>query len=81
MTLIWLVYKLISRAQAGSFERLVGLGILLWLSGQIILNLAAVVALVPLTGVPLPFFSYGGSSLLTLFFIMGLVLQISRKPA
>lgn len=80
MALIWLIFKLVTRAAAGSFERLVGMGIFLWVSSQIILNLAAVVALVPLTGVPLPFFSYGGSSLLMLFFIMGIVLQISRKP-
>lgn len=75
--LILIVLRLIQRAPAGSFGRLLGQGIFLWLSGQVILNLAAVVALVPLTGIPLPFFSYGGSSLLMLFFIMGLVLQIS----
>jgi|GEM_PF-152937 len=80
VTLIWLIFKLVTRAPAGSFQRLVGMGIFLWVSSQIVLNLAAVVALVPLTGVPLPFFSYGGSSLLMLFFIMGIVLQISRKP-
>jgi cell division protein FtsW len=74
---ILLLLTLVQRAPTGSFGRLVGHGIFLWLSGQVILNLAAIVALVPLTGIPLPFFSYGGSSLLMLFFIMGLVLQIS----
>ena len=52
---------------------------MLWVSGQIILNLAAVVALVPLTGVPLPFFSYGGSSLVMLFFIIGVLLRVSHS--
>lgn len=61
-----------------SFEQLLVLGVFLWLSGQTLLNLAAVVVLVPLTGLPLPFFSYGGTSLLVTLFATGLVLQILR---
>jgi len=75
---IKLLYQLTGLTEPDSFERLVGYGIMLWVSGQIILNLAAVVALVPLTGVPLPFFSYGGSSLLMLFFIIGVLLRVSH---
>ncbi len=75
---IYLLYLLTGMTKPNSFERLVGYGIMLWISGQIVLNLAAVVALVPLTGIPLPFFSYGGSSLLMLFFIIGVLLQISH---
>lgn len=64
-----------------SFERLLVQGIGAWVAGQVLLNISAVVALVPLTGIPLPFFSYGGSSLLMLFFIMGLLFQLSQKKA
>lgn len=75
---IYLLYQLTGMTEPNSFARLVGYGIMLWISGQIILNLAAAVALVPLTGVPLPFFSYGGSSILMLFFIMGILLNVSH---
>jgi cell division protein FtsW len=81
IAVLTVIFKLIQRAEPQSFERLVGQGILLWLSGQIVLNLAAVVALVPLTGIPLPFFSYGGSSLLMMFFIMGLMLRLSQPKS
>lgn len=74
---IYLLYQLTGLTEPDSFARLVGYGILLWVSGQIILNLSAAVALVPLTGIPLPFFSYGGSSILMLFFIMGVLLNVS----
>lgn len=56
-------YRILKKLKPASFEYLLAAGILIWISAQIFLNLAAVVALVPLTGVPLPFFSYGGSSL------------------
>jgi len=46
---------------------------------QASLNLAVVVGLIPVTGVTLPFFSYGGSSLLVSLFSVGLVLNASKK--
>jgi cell division protein FtsW len=45
---------------------------------QVILNLAVVTNSIPSTGISLPFFSYGGSSLMILLAEMGLVLSISR---
>lgn len=71
-------YKLIRRVPNGSFGQLLGMGILIWIMVQTILNLSAVVALVPLTGIPLPFISYGGSSLMMIFMATGLTLQLSR---
>ncbi len=50
-------------------------GILAWIGIQTILNLGAVVALVPLTGTPLPFFSYGRSSQVMILFATGLVIR------
>lgn len=59
--------------------KLLSLGILCWFVLQTILNLSAVVALVPLTGVPLPFFSYGRSSLIMLLLATGIIVRISRE--
>ncbi len=61
-----------------SFGRLLALGILSWVGIQTLMNISAMVALIPLTGVPLPFISYGGSSLIILLLAIGIVLNISR---
>jgi cell division protein FtsW len=53
-------------------------GISIWLGAQILLNLSTMVALVPLTGVPLPFISYGGSSTLVNLAAIGILLNISK---
>jgi len=53
-------------------------GITFWLAGQAFLNIAVVTAMVPTTGVPLPFISYGGSSLVVSMAGVGLLLNISR---
>jgi cell division protein FtsW len=53
-------------------------GITIWFTIQVILNLMAMVALVPLTGVPLPLISYGGSALVTMMAGIGLLLNASR---
>lgn len=71
-------YKLIRRLPNRSFGQLLGMGLLIWVMVQTILNISAVVALIPLTGVPLPFISYGGSSLMMIFMATGLTLQLSR---
>ena len=61
------------------FARFLSFGIIFQLSFQTLLNLAVVVGLVPVTGVTLPFFSYGGSSLLITMISMGIILNISRN--
>ncbi|CAN5308116.1 stage V sporulation protein E [soil metagenome] len=60
------------------FSTIVATGIIAWMCAQIFLNLASMVALIPLTGVPLPFFSYGGSSLTVILFSVGVLLNISK---
>ncbi len=60
------------------FARLLALSVVTWITIQTLLNLSAMVVLVPLTGVPLPFISYGGSALLTLMAGVGLYLNASR---
>lgn len=61
-----------------SFARLLVTGIIFFIGFQTLVNLGAMVALVPLTGVPLPFISYGGSSLLVSLSGMGIIYNISR---
>ena len=60
------------------YQFLLFYGILAWIAVQIFFNLAAVVVLLPLSGMPLPFFSQGGSSLLSLFFASGILLNIAN---
>ena len=56
-----------------SFKYLLTLGIGSWVGYQSLINMAAVVSLIPLTGVTLPLISYGGSSLITILFGLGLI--------
>lgn len=69
----------ISEAAKDDFGKFLGLGLTFWLGIQAALNLAAMVSLVPLTGVPLPFISYGGSALLANLVAVGILLNISKQ--
>lgn len=62
-----------------SFERLLVFGISIKMAVQVLLNIAVVTNTVPNTGISLPFFSYGGSSLIMMFFEMAIVLSVSRN--
>lgn len=61
-----------------SFGKYLSFGIIFSLAFQTLLNLMVVVGLIPVTGVTLPFLSYGGSSLLITMISMGIVLNISK---
>jgi cell division protein FtsW len=58
------------------FAKVLGCGILFWLASQTMVNLASMTALVPLTGVPLPFISYGGSALIMEMVGLGFLFNI-----
>jgi len=58
--------------------KLIAIGITLWLTLQAMLNIAANIGIIPITGLPLPFFTYGGSSTIVTFVGIALLLQISR---
>jgi len=75
--LVWRGFK-IAKGAADPFGKLLALGISSWVGIQTIINLAAMVALLPLTGVPLPLVSYGGSSLIILLSAFGILLNISK---
>ncbi|QYG92798.1 putative lipid II flippase FtsW [Iamia sp. SCSIO 61187] len=62
------------------FSTLVAVGITTWLVAQAFLNIGVVIGLLPNTGVPLPFVSYGGSSLLVTMVAAGMLLNIARHP-
>jgi cell division protein FtsW len=74
------VYKMMKIATHApdNYSTVLATGIVAWMCAQIFLNIASMVALVPLTGVPLPFFSYGGSSLTIILFAIGVLLNISK---
>ncbi len=77
MFYFYLIYKIAMSKPINSFDNLVCFGILFWLSSQIFINISAATSLIPLTGLPLPFFSYGGTSLVSLLFIIGILLRIA----
>lgn len=76
-----LVSRLIRISQVASdlYEKLLLGGIACWIAYQGLINFAAIVALIPLTGIPFPFIAYGGSSLITLFCALGLAINIENK--
>ncbi|WP_026117575.1 putative lipid II flippase FtsW [Nocardiopsis alkaliphila] len=62
-----------------SFSRLAAFAIVTWILGQSMINIAAVIGLVPVTGIPLPLVSYGGSSLIPTMIALGVLLAIARS--
>ncbi len=61
------------------FGRLVAGGIVVWIVFQSLFNIAAITGLVPLTGIPLPFISYGGTSIVFMLMAIGILLNISKQ--
>ena len=61
------------------FGKWLAMGITLLISGQALFNIAMVCGIMPVTGVPLPFVSYGGSSLLMNFMAIGLLASVGRR--
>jgi len=61
------------------FNRLLGCGLVTMIVSQVLLNIAVVSGALPVTGVPLPFFSAGGSSLVSTMIMAGLIVNISRS--
>jgi len=69
--------RIIERAP-DDFARLLVTGVLAWFSVQAFINIGAMIGLLPLKGITLPFVSYGGTSLLFVTGALGIVFQISR---
>ncbi len=62
------------------FQRLLAAGATALIVGQAIVNLGAVMGILPLTGIPLPLISYGSSSRLVMLALVGMLIAISREP-
>lgn len=68
----------IAKQAPDTFSYVLATGLGVWIGIQMFLNLASMVALTPITGIPLPFFSYGGSNLTATLIAVGILLSISK---
>lgn len=73
----WRGLRIASKAR-DSYGALLAIGITCWLAYQSLMNVAVITAVIPFTGIPLPFISYGGSSLAISLVGVGILLSISR---
>jgi cell division protein FtsW len=80
---VYFVYQVfkIALSSPDTFSKVFASGIGAWIGGQVFLNMASMTALTPLTGIPLPFFSHGGTSLVMILSACGILLNISRYEA
>ena len=69
---------IIARKARDQFGFLLAIGVTCWLAFQTFINIAVITAVIPFTGMPLPFLSYGGSSILITIIGIGILLSISR---
>ncbi|MEI8143238.1 MAG: putative lipid II flippase FtsW [Candidatus Berkelbacteria bacterium] len=64
-----------------NFGKYLAIGITSWIFFQMIINIGAMMSLVPLTGIPLPFISYGGTSMIVLLAAVGILTNISKSAS
>lgn len=75
---LWRGFR-VAKHSKDRFSRLLAVGITSWICIQAFINIAAMLQLIPLTGIPLPFISYGGSHLFIELIGVGLLLNISKR--
>lgn len=75
---VWRGFDIAGRTR-DTFGRLLAVGIISFIGIQIVINLGAMTALLPLTGIPLPFISYGGSAMLLNMASVGILLNIAKQ--
>ena len=84
LVVLFFYYMLLSRmlkvadCTKDSYYHLVTIGVFAWLAGHVVVNITAMTGLAPVTGIPLPLLSKGGTSLIMNMAIIGLVLNISQ---
>ncbi len=76
--LIWRIFIIAINA-TDLFGGLIATGVLAHIASQVLINIAVVTNTIPSTGIPLPFISYGGSSVMVILFEMGIVLSVSNQ--
>jgi len=83
LILLYLVLMLrgfrISRAAPDQFGKLVAVGITCWFTFQALVNIGSMVSILPLTGIPLPFISYGSSAIVISLLAIGILINISKQ--
>ncbi|MBX4205968.1 putative lipid II flippase FtsW [Candidatus Microgenomates bacterium] len=77
---VYYIFRLIRIAKNApdEFSTIFTIGVAAWIASQMFFNIGSMIALVPLTGIPLPFISYGGTSLIAILMAIGIVLNISK---
>jgi len=78
LTFLWQGFK-IGKSSQDKFSQLLAYGITSWLLIQVLINIGSMIGILPLTGVPLPFISYGGSALISELIGVGILLNISKN--
>lgn len=78
LLIIWRLF-FISVNAPDLYGGLIAVGVLIHIAVQVLINIAVVTSSIPATGIPLPFLSYGGSSLLVLMAEMGIALSVSNQ--
>jgi cell division protein FtsW len=69
----------IAKRSTDPFARLAATGVTAWLAAQALINMGAVVGLLPITGIPLPLISFGGSALIPTLVAIGMLLSFARS--
>ena len=77
-TLAWYGFRVAGRAP-DRFGCLVAVGVTTWITSQAIINMGAVIGVLPVTGIPLPFISFGGSSLVITLAAVGVLINIALQ--
>jgi rod shape determining protein RodA len=77
---LFIIWRILFIASYGysNFETLFGVGVAIFLMSHILINVGMNLGLMPITGIPLPFMSYGGSHLLTEFMALGILMSMRR---
>ena len=78
--LLLICYRIfkIAKNSPDNFTRLMISGIVIWFMAQSFMNIGAMVGLMPLTGLPLPFISHGGTALLAALASVGIIINVSK---
>jgi cell division protein FtsW len=74
----WACYRLVQRSR-DQFVRVATAGVMAWILLQAIINIGAVIGLLPVIGIPLPLVSAGGSALVTTLLALGMLLSFARN--
>ena len=79
--MFWLIFRCFRAAQSSdnNYGRYIATGVGAMLLFHVFENVGMCIGLMPVTGIPLPFISYGGTSLITNMVAIGIVLSITRK--